>query len=129
MPAASPSALHARLLLPQLSALTALRRLELSYTESDSPADYDALSDLTALHSLRLMRCGHLPACLPQLPALRALRLEDTPPQAVVGRAAAAAQLRAAVQPLTRLTHLVLETVPAFPPEVAGLWQLQVGRG
>ena len=100
----------------------------------NSGADFCSLSSLSSLTALHLLRSAHLPACLPQLPQLRALCLDDSPRGVarLAGVEAAQAELCSMVQQLVeaaadgqQLTHLVLDCTHQLPAEVAALPHLQ----
>lgn len=93
-------------------------------------ADFDILTALGGLNSLHLLSSPHLPTCLPRLPQLQALRLNDSPGGVAVRHPPAAsspalAELSASLRQLAaaatgqQLRHLVLEFTRQLPPEVA----------
>lgn len=100
-------------------------------------ADFSRIAALGSPTALQLGRSAHLPACLPQLPQLQALRLDDSPRGVAVGhhntsRRLALAELGGTLQQLTasaaagqRLRNLVLEDVWELPPQVAALPHLE----
>ncbi len=122
----------------QLAALTNLRRLTLGNLPLvPSGASFSSLTALSRLTGLQLLRCAHLPTCLPRLPQLHALRLNDSPRGVAEGLhpapgGPAAVELGSALQQLVaaaaagqQLRHLVLENVRKLPAEVAALPHLE----
>ncbi|KAI7837895.1 hypothetical protein COHA_008296 [Chlorella ohadii] len=115
----------------QITALTSLRRLTLGNLQGvPSGESFSSLTALSSLTGLELLRCAHLPTCLPRLPQLRALRLSDSPRGVAEGfhpppGGPAAVELSRVLQQLTaaaaagqQLRHLVLENLRQLPAEL-----------
>lgn len=123
-------------MLPQFGELTALHTLHLRGVGYGS-AGFSPLPKLRGLRSLHLDGC-RLPACLPSLSSLEALRLCGVHAGHTghgaggdsLAAASLAAELDAALRPLSRqLTCLTLAQLPAAatcPPALAGLCSVQL---
>ncbi len=96
----------------QITALTRLRRLHLSYLnfEGDSAVAYQPLAALAgSLERLRLEQCDGLPPCLPQLTGLQALAIHEYVGDDGENAASNATTLEAALPNLRHLSCLVVE--------------------
>lgn len=82
-----------------------------------------SLLSLTVPPLASLMLHLQLPACLRRLTNLDALHIIDSP--CGTGPAIKTSMLQCELQPLTQLTQLALELVPAVPSAVAGMARLE----
>jgi len=94
-------------------ALPRLKQLNLYEVATGAAAAYEPLNFLPALEHLLLWSCAELPACLPRLPALRLLRIRETPAAWMhdddLDEEGVADEVNAALVPLTgQLTGLEL---------------------
>ncbi|KAI3431446.1 hypothetical protein D9Q98_004498 [Chlorella vulgaris] len=108
----------------QVTQLTRLHSLRLYDWQKLNPSEaYDPLEHLPALRRLEVHGCNLLPACLRRLTNLDALHIIDSP--CGTGPAIKTSMLQCELQPLTQLTQLALELVPAVPSAVAGMARLE----